>query len=439
MSWRTTDRDDRGSGSSSLADLNRHVLGDWRRRTQRLRQATRDLPSYWHLARHRRWADLSNFHFTKRSLPTGEGFFHAGDTRLIGNPDAVGIPQYVEIETTTICNKRCFICEYVHWDKDEQVRRHLSFDEFRHMADQFPPLRWVNLTGEGSAFLNPAYPRMIRYLWERHRTSVWLVDHLDDLTTEQLERDILPYVTGIYVSMDGATRATYEGIKAGCNFDRVVSNLKTIIEYKRRNRTPFPHLCFRYVILRDNVHEIPAFLELLDGLARPHEWGGSTSIVEFTGLLYFDEIRDHYVDRVPQEVVDALRRRRGRGIRFWFSHAEEERNPPIEECAAWLEPYVMLPGYVVPCCAVMMSNNRPHLRRYAFGNLFRNNLREVWNSAYYRHFRRILNDPTQPVPRICAGCRAYRTRERIARNGIWDVHDDPTFEHRAIEEFDLGL
>jgi len=108
------------------------------------------------------------------------------------------------------------------------------------------------------------------------------------------------------------------------------------------------------------------------------------------------------------------------GIEFLFTHAEESAIPPIEQCNAWLEPYIMLPGYVLPCCAVMMSNNRPFLREHSFGNVYERSFKEIWNSEYYMKFRSMVNDPTKPVPRLCAGCRAYQTKPRIKQYGVWD-------------------
>lgn len=392
------------------------------RKVLRRRRVRNDRSSYTYLLRTGQFRKLRNFRFTKARVPTGEGFFKGRDRKLIHRPDRLPVPRYFEMEVTTVCNKRCIMCEYVYWKKEDQVRRHLTLDEFKHVVDQFPDVRWVNLTGEGSAFLNPDYPGMIQYLSKKHGTSIWLVDHLCDTPIEKLEKEVLPYIHGIYVSMDAGTKPTYEGIKVGCDYDRVVENLKAIIAYKKANRTPFPHLSFRYILLKQNVQDMPAFVDLINGIATQAEWGGSSTKIEFTGLLYFDEIVQHYVEKIPMSIVNELKTRTG-GIEIQFSHASEATNPPIEKCAAWLEPYIMLPGYVMPCCAVMMSNNRPFLRKYAFGNVFEQDMADIWKNDYYTRFRAMVNDPTKPVPKICAGCRAYRTRERIERNGVWDPHE----------------
>lgn len=403
------------------------IFGSFYLKRQYIKRGTRDLRSFYYLLRHFRFKEFFNFYYTKTLVPTGEGahkwFYHLGLSNLIQKyPDKVPLPRFIEIETTTVCNKKCFICEYMYWEKDEQVKRHMTLDEFKHIVDQFPIIRWINMTGEGSSFLNKDYTVMLKYIWEKHKTSIWLVDHLSDISSESLEKDIFPYVHGIYVSIDGATKETYEAIKIGCEFERVINNLKSIIEYKRKRKTPFPHLSFRYVILKENMHEMPLFLDLINSLASPDEWGGSTSIVEFTGLLYFPKIYSHYVKEVPRDIIVELLKR-DNGIDFLFSHAEEKFNPPIECCNAWMEPYIMMGGYVLPCCSVLMSNKRPFLREYSFGNVFEKDFKEIWKSDYYSRFREMVVNPSAPLPKICAGCRAYMTQHRIKENGIWDIKE----------------
>ncbi len=415
------------NSTTGLSDLNNEIFGSSYMRKIYFKRLARDFRSLYYLLKHFKMKEFFDFFYTKTLVPTGEGsqalFYRLGLSRLIQKyPDRVPLPRFFEMETTTVCNKRCFICEYIYWPEGEQIKRHMSIEEFKHVIGQFPVIRWANLTGEGSSFLNKDYTLMLKYLWEKHRTSIWLVDHLSDVTIETLEEKVFPYIHGLYVSMDAATKQTYESIKIGCKFENVVNNLKSITEYKRRKWTPFPHLSFRYVILKENMHEMALFLDLLNSIAKPSEWGGSSSYVEFTGLLYFPEIYPHYVSEIPRHIIDGLLKRRG-GVEFLFSHAEELRNPPIECCNAWMEPYIMMPGYVLPCCAVLMSNRRPFLRKYSFGNVFEKDFKEIWRNEYYSRFRRMIVDPCAPVPKICVGCRAYRTQHRIKEYGIWDVHE----------------
>jgi MoaA/NifB/PqqE/SkfB family radical SAM enzyme len=427
-------------GGESIENITYRIIGRWAGIRAKLIGLLRDIRSIVYLVRNRSLRETYNFFYTRVFVPAGEGsqrlFYQVPGVKWLIKkfPDLVPFPTYIELEPTTVCNKHCIHCEFTYWSPVEQVKRHVTLEEFKHMMDQMPQVRWTNITGEGSAFLNKDYVQMIRYLYEKHRSSIWLVDHLTDIPFDFLEKEVLPYIHGIYVSIDGGTKETYEKIKVGCHWDNLLENLRKIIEYKRKNDTPFPHITFRYVIMKENVAELPQFIDLINDLAAPAEWGGSSAIIEFTGLLYYPEIASHYADVIPQSIVEALRSRVGKGIHFIFAHGEEKSNPPAEDCLAWLEPYIMNPGYVMPCCSVMMSNRRPFLRKYSFGNLFESDFQAIWRSPYYEKFKKLLTDPCAPIPKVCAGCRAYRTDHRIAKYGVWDVYKDPDVPAPYTEE-----
>lgn len=408
---------------SYWAGFNTQLLGQNTINKQRAMKFFREYWNFSYLLKHFKLKDTYNLFYTRAMVPGGEGsqkwIYKLGlESYLIKHPDKVPIPTFFEMETTTVCDKKCFLCEHSHWKKGVQEIRHIKLEEFKHVANQFPTVRWVNLTGEGSSFLNKDYIPMIRYLREKFNTSVWLVDHLSDISKQQIE-ELQSLIHGLYVSIDAATKDTYEGIKEGCDFNHVIDNLKYLIHLKRATKNPFPNVYFRYVILKENVREIPMFLDLINSLGKPWEWGGPGE-VEFAGLLYYPEIAGHYVDQIPQDVIDEIKKRVNKGIYFRFSHAVEELNPPIDCCLAWMEPYLMLPGYVMPCCAVMMSNNRPFLREYSFGNVFKKDFKDIWKTDYYTKFRQMVVNPEAPVPKLCAGCRAYNTKHRIKKYGIWD-------------------
>jgi MoaA/NifB/PqqE/SkfB family radical SAM enzyme len=83
----------------------------------------------------------------------------------------------------------------------------------------------------------------------------------------------------------------------------------------------------------------------------------------------------------------------------------------------------MITGHVVPCCAVLMSNNRPNLERQAFGNIYNDSLKEIWDTPYYKEFRKKVVDPHAPVPEVCVGCRAFNTLSRVKKYGVWKGYE----------------
>lgn len=358
--------------------------------------------------------------YTIYLVPGGEGTmqlaYWMGLSKLIMKyPELAPIPRYIEIEVTTVCDKECIFCEHTHWERGSQEIRHLKFDEFKYIINQLPDVRWVNLTGEGSAFLNKDYFKMLRYLREKYDPSIYLVDHLSDLNENELD-ELIKLVDGIYLSIDAATKETYEKIKVGCSFDNVIRNLKHIINKKKELKQYKPDLNIRYIIIKDNLHEVPLFIDLIRSFSTPKDF--DVGLINFTGLLYFDEIKEWYVDKFPEKIVMEVKKRMNSGFFIRFEHCIDELNPPPNKCHAWMEPYIMMGGYVLPCCSILMSNKRPFLRKYAFGNVFEQDFKDIWNSDRYRAFRKTITNPHAKIPILCAGCRAFNTKPRMKKYGV---------------------
>ncbi len=364
-----------------------------------------------------RFKDLSNFLYTKTLVPTGEGsgelaYYFIGSL-LQRYPQLAPFPRFIEIEVTTRCNKRCVICEHTWWNERPTD---LTFTELYRLTDQFN-LRWVNLTGEGDAFLNKDYLAMIRHLKNRG-TSVYLVDSMDLVTKSVAYELVRLGVDGIYISMDGATKQTYESIKVGCTFDKVLANIKSLLTVKKELSSPLPEICFRFVITKTNVHEMADFVRLVGSLATRQEWGDGSKI-HFVGLLDYPEVHDLYLETIPQERINAAIFASD-GMPVVFAHTQPSTNPSINRCLAWMEPYfALVPHHIVlPCCAVLMSNSRAKLAEYCFGDYTKESMRNIWNHSYYKWFRSAVTKKDAPVPALCAECRAYDTGVRVKRYGI---------------------
>ena len=364
--------------------------------------------------RHRQFTNLDNFLFTKTLVPTGEGSGEAA-YYIIGPllqkyPQLAPYPRNIEVEVTTRCNKRCIICEHTWWHEKSVD---LDYNTFVRTIDQLP-LRWINLTGEGDAFLNKDYLRMIDYLAKKH-VSTYLTDSFDLIDRNTAKYLVQAGVSGIYISMDAATKETYESIKVGCDYDRVISNIKNLLEEKKRLNTPLPEICFRYVINKKNVNEMIDFVEAVRKLGTRSEWGDGSKI-HFIGLLDFPEVHDLYVDKMPKIVFPPG----NEYVPIIYAHSEKSTNPSINRCLAWGEPYLMLvpTPTVLPCCAVMMANARKKLVDYGFGDYTKESVKDIWNSKYYHWFRSQVTKKDGKVPALCEGCRAYDTRERELLYGV---------------------
>ena len=315
------------------------------------------------------------------------------------------IPEYFEVEPTTKCTMKCVMCENTYWNVPE---RHMSLDEFKHIVDQFPTLRWLGATGIGQHFLNKDYMDMLRYAKEKY-PDIFIEIFTPFLfmnekrSTEIIEEQL---IDKIYCSIEAATKETYQKIRPGSNWDIVIRNIKRFDEIKKQFDTPkYPMLCFHYLVMKPNVHEILPFLDLI------HDMDINVEFVQISRLLHpFKEIRHLYT-----EVPDGLRERvmeraneLGIEVRWNVDTTPEDKKLPVNRCVAWTQPFIFSDGTVIPCCACNEQNDREYQIKTSLGNIFENTLEEIWYGEKFTRFRKMLYH--NKIPAACKRCPIFKVK-----------------------------
>ncbi|MCK5628450.1 radical SAM protein, partial [Candidatus Bathyarchaeota archaeon] len=144
-------------------------------------------------------------------------------------------PSYIEIEVTTKCNLKCIMCEHTYWNETD---RDMSFEDFKGIIDQFPRLKWIGLTGIGESFLNKDFIKMLRYVKAKN-IIVELYDTFYFVDGNVAEELIDLQVDNIFASIDAATKETYEKIRVGSNFERVINNVTNIFQLKKKKKVSY--------------------------------------------------------------------------------------------------------------------------------------------------------------------------------------------------------
>lgn len=353
-----------------------------------------------------------NYWYTKLFINDEGGEFDLKAPLYRRMPQLARWPYKVEIEHTTVCDKKCIFCAHTHWNERQ---KQLSFDEFRHILDSIPRLKWVNIAGIGSMFLNKDVGAMLRYASDK-KININFVDEFDYLTGEQAWQIIEMGVNSIYVSFDAANKGTYEMIKRGCDYDTAVRNLNTLLDMKAEMKSPLPVVHFRYLINKLNYQEMPDYVDFIAGLKNR----GTRARLEFIGLIVYHEIEKYYMplEGIPEDIVirtyeNAIRH----GINLHFTHTMEDA-APVHRCTRWSEPFILVTGEVIPCCAVLMQTPRDELREHSFGNVFGTPFMQIWRSKRYKEFRRMITNANAPLPVQCKNCCVFDVKDRMKKNGI---------------------
>jgi len=310
-------------------------------------------------------------------------------------------PVMLEVEVTTACNLRCTMCERTYWD---EPARHLSYEAFIRILDQFPGLRWIDITGIGEGLCHPRYLDMVREI-KRRGIFLELYDPFVLWTPAVTDRMLDCGLNRIQPSVDAATKETYEKIRVGATWDVMLNNLRYLFREKERRGVRLPVVHFHYIVQRDNIHEMPAFVALVRSLAGRQRVG-----VQFTEILHaFPEIRALQTSITPERVAEVEEMGRAKGVEVWWNRNVATRpKADMRRCSLWLMPFIFGDGTVVPCCGLNESNARNRQWATGLGNIKEQPFGEIWEGERYQRMRRELRQGRVPAP--CRGCPVFEAQ-----------------------------
>ncbi len=310
------------------------------------------------------------------------------------------LPIRLDIENVSRCNLRCTMCTVSDWTKGIRAGD-MSLAAFERLLEEQYGLVEIKLQGigepllQGEEFLGMIRAARRRHIWVRTTTNATLL-HLKDNYARLVDAG----TNEIQVSIDGATAATYEGIRRGAKFDRVIDNCRRLNEYCREQGVDLTKMWT--VVQTPNVGELEAIVDLA-AAAGFKSMVFSLSMSDW-GLETWRE-RNHA--GVPEDGVSFERlarlvergARAGTEVAYWqvaerYSTAEPERLCPWPFERA----YIASDMRVVPCCYVGNPDVLQIDEPIAEGRSFA----DIWQGEAFAAFRRRHLEGA--LPAVCRNC-----------------------------------
>lgn len=309
-------------------------------------------------------------------------------------------PIRIDIENVSRCNFRCTMCHVSDWPKSKRAAD-MSLEDFKRLIDSQDGVVEVKIQGLGEPTMGgDTYFEMIKYaraqhIWVRTTTNASRL-HLRDCYKKLVDSG----ANEIQISIDGATKEVFEGIRRGSVFERVVSNCKLINRYcadKGIIRTKM-----WTTVQKTNVHQLPDLVELA------HEMGFKRMAFSFDLVDFGIEKWRSTNDGVAVTAVDValcrklLARAQSLGITlaFWNVTSRYDTDEPKHLCGWPFERiYVSSDMRLVPCCII----GNPET--YDVGDARR--FTSEWNGAAMVDFRKAHLEGH--VPAVCKSC--YKNRD----------------------------
>jgi MoaA/NifB/PqqE/SkfB family radical SAM enzyme len=296
-------------------------------------------------------------------------------------------------------------------DGDNVTKGALAFDDFVRWLGQLAGIEELQLQGLGEPMLNPAFFDMIEHATARG-IRVTSNSNLTLLTPSRARRCVSSGLAELSVSLDGATRATYESIRLRGRFDRFVRNLSRLMAARTAAGSATPHVRLVLVLMRQNLAELPALVRLaadhgvdavlvqrlahpLDEPTLPGRYIPVRTFIDSAQLRSDDEERAIAVFAEAKALAADL------GVTLHLPRLRgEPRAAGTGRCTwPWDGIYLTARGEMLPCCMVGTPD------RASFGTVSSTPVADVWNAEPARSFRTALAGAAPP--RICTSCALY--------------------------------
>jgi MoaA/NifB/PqqE/SkfB family radical SAM enzyme len=316
--------------------------------------------------------------------------------------DLAGLARYArpfiawQIELTTRCTLRCRMCireGAVNWQSGD-----MKLQDFRKISPYFSKTENVVLQGWGEPLLYNDLIEAVCIVREKGARAGFVTSGANvgrDFISELVEAG----TDFIGFSLAGATANTHNSIRLNSDFDVLLENIRFLNEVKKRKKSDTPRLHIVYLMLKDNMADIP-------GLAALARTTGIHDII-LTNLIHvnneWQEGQRIFAckDSPPEDVGAVIRIAEAEARKFKINLRFPALRPvdvPVCEENPLKNIYISAEGDVSPCVYLFPPIPSPIKRIYcgnqcetektSFGNIFRESLDKVWNAEAYAGFRR---------------------------------------------------
>ena len=172
-------------------------------------------------------------------------------------------PIHIDIEATNFCNLKCTMCPH-GLENYEMKKGYFDFGLYKRVLKEcgVHGLRSIKLNMRGEPLLHKKLIDMVAIAKEAGILEV-MFNTNGLLLTPQKTRDLIEAgLDLLIVSIDGATKETYEKIRVGGDFDLLNENLEYFIRYRKEKQISKPLIRLQFVAMKDNVHESEDYVRM---------------------------------------------------------------------------------------------------------------------------------------------------------------------------------
>lgn len=285
-------------------------------------------------------------------------------------------PLTLSLELVNRCNLSCAMCYTVN---HASPKASLELDDIARLLaeakrNSLPSLQ-IGLGSE--ALLYKPVREVLTMAKDADVMDIFLFTN-GTLLNEDMSRFLVASgVTRVMVSLDAATRETFQAIRGKDELDRVESNIHRLLELRAEAGSDFPVVRVSFCVQDRNRHELKAFAE---------KWESVADFVDYQNLHDFSAI-----DR-----LSAFEQPTNDPNSYVAYHQNVHCHHPFGYLSVWAN------GDIAPCCSFYAKN-------LVIGNIREMSIQEAWLGERMANLRAQFKE--RRLNLACATCLASTSDE----------------------------
>jgi MoaA/NifB/PqqE/SkfB family radical SAM enzyme len=293
--------------------------------------------------------------------------------------EALVFPKYFEIETVRGCNARCAMCTVEQWHDSNSRMKDQLFEKIAHeLAEHAGWINSVCLSRNGEPLLDNSIAGKVAMLKNAGIKEVTFSTNASLLTEKKSAALLDAGIDTVTFSIDSINQKTFEAIRKGLDFKKVMSNCLRFITMRDDRKSP-ARIRIRMVLQDENRGQEKAFMNF---------WKNALSSGDSVYSKIF-HTWGNQLSSLPPGRIDAA----------CF----------LPCISPWSTMVIHFNG-AVPLCGCDFNNTIP------MGNVSRSSIAAIWHSAGMADIRKLHCSGNRNQIPLCIGCRVW---DLTARKGYW--------------------
>jgi radical SAM protein with 4Fe4S-binding SPASM domain len=342
--------------------------------------------------------EISNHAFKNLTEKKIKNFFLARKEKAEGVIEVKSLPYYLVIEPTNSCNLACPLCPT---GAKNSVRKKglMNLSNFFKLIDDLDDYCIeLALQNWGEPTLNKKLPEMIRYCSDRNIYTVLSTNFSIIYKDEYLENLLKSGLSFLHIDLDGLDQKTYEKYRVKGNVEIVLSNIKRISALKKKLNLTKPYLHCSMLAMSHNEHQLEDFIKMKKELDVDEV---SVDKIQINPNLSSSK---KWLPKNKELIYESYPGGKASSKSSTFKSLKKCNWP-------WSGFVINWDGSISPCCIVDDPNAD-------FGNIFNNNIKEIWNNEFFKSSRAEFVDRKKITKfNICNICKNETHSPLINRLG----------------------